>query len=187
MKDRIEIVASGFGGQGVVRLGQIIGEAAVKQGLHVTMLKSHGTEMRGGYVRSQVVLSRDLIDSPMCESPDYFVALSSAAYKRFKDTVPPYGVVLYDPAFVEAIDRKLKCPHKSFPAKDLSMKHFNNALFANSLVLGVMTKVIDGLNKDLMLESLLQVIPKFHEKNREAFEIGYAYYGGKGACAPSDR
>jgi 2-oxoglutarate ferredoxin oxidoreductase subunit gamma len=35
----------------------------------VTMLKSHGTEMRGGYVRSQVVLSKDLIDSPMCESP----------------------------------------------------------------------------------------------------------------------
>ncbi len=48
MKDRIEIVASGFGGQGVVRLGQIIGETGVKQGLHVTMLKSHGTEMRGG-------------------------------------------------------------------------------------------------------------------------------------------
>jgi len=64
MKDRIEIVASGFGGQGVVRLGQIVGEAAVKQGLHVTMLKSHGTEMRGGYVRSQVVVSKDLIDSP---------------------------------------------------------------------------------------------------------------------------
>jgi hypothetical protein len=76
MSDRIEIVASGFGGQGVVRLGQILGEAAVKQGLHVTMLKSHGTEMRGGYVRSQVVLSKDLIDSPMCETPDYFIALS---------------------------------------------------------------------------------------------------------------
>ena len=57
MKERIEIVASGFGGQGVVRLGQTLGETAVKQGLRVTMLKSHGTEMRGGYVRSQVVLS----------------------------------------------------------------------------------------------------------------------------------
>ena len=79
MKNRIEIVASGFGGQGVVRLGQIVGEAGVKQGLHVTMLKSHGTEMRGGYVRSQVVLSKSIIDSPMCESPDYFVALSKGA------------------------------------------------------------------------------------------------------------
>jgi len=175
MKDRIEIVASGFGGQGVVRLGQIIGETAVKQGLHVTMLKSHGTEMRGGYVRSQVVLSKDLIDSPMCESPDYFVALSSAAYKRFKDTVPEEGLIIYDPAFVDEIDAGLKCSHKAFPAKDLSMKHFNNALFANTLVLGRMAGLIDALNKDLVLQSILEIIPKFHDKNRKAFQIGYDY------------
>lgn len=175
MKDRIEIVASGFGGQGVVRLGQIIGEAAVKQGLHVTMLKSHGTEMRGGYVRSQVVLSKSLIDSPICESPDYFVALSSAAYKRFKDTVPDHGVILYDPAFVEGIDVALQCSHKVFPAKELSMKHFQNALFANTLVLGRMARLIDDLDKDVVLESILEIIPKFHDKNKEAFEIGYEY------------
>ncbi len=176
MKDRIEIVASGFGGQGVVRMGQIIGEAAVKQGLHVTMLKSHGTEMRGGYVRSQVVLSKDLIDSPMCETPDYFVALSSAAYKRFKDTVPEYGLILYDPSFVEEVDQGLACSQKPFPAKELSVKHFNNALFANSLVLGVVAKVIEGLDRERILESILEIIPKFQEKNREAFEIGYSYF-----------
>jgi 2-oxoglutarate ferredoxin oxidoreductase subunit gamma len=175
MKERIEIVASGFGGQGVVRLGQIIGEAAVKQGLHVTMLKSHGTEMRGGYVRSQVVLSKDLIDSPMCESPDYFVALSSAAYKRFKDTVPDDGVIIYDPAFVEETDKSLKCDHRAFPAKELSVKHFNNALFSNTLVLGHMARTIDALDKEVVLESILEIIPKFHDRNREAFEIGYKY------------
>jgi 2-oxoglutarate ferredoxin oxidoreductase subunit gamma len=176
MKDRVEIVASGFGGQGVVRLGQIVGEAAVKQGLHVTMLKSHGTEMRGGYVRSQVVVSKDLIDSPMCESPDYFVALSGAAYKRFKDSVPDYGTIIYDPAFVSEIDETLKCGQKAFPAKDLSMKHFNNALFANTLVLGVMAKLVEGLEKGVVLESLHEIIPKFKGKNKEAFEIGYNYF-----------
>ncbi|MBW2092211.1 MAG: 2-oxoacid:acceptor oxidoreductase family protein [Deltaproteobacteria bacterium] len=177
MKDRIEIVASGFGGQGVVRMGQIIGEAAVRQGLHVSMLKSHGTEMRGGYVRSQVVISKNLIDSPMCESPDYFAALSSAAYKRFKDTVPDYGVILYDPAFVEEIDDSLPCSHQAIPAKDLSIKKFNNALFANSVVLGFVTRIVDELDKNLMLESLLEIIPKFHEQNRQAFQVGYDYQG----------
>ncbi len=54
MKERLEIVASGFGGQGVVRLGQVLGEAAVKEGLRVPMLKSHGTVMRGGCARSRV-------------------------------------------------------------------------------------------------------------------------------------
>jgi len=174
MKDRLEIVASGFGGQGVVRLGQVIGEAAVKQGLHVTMLKSHGTEMRGGYVRSQVVLSRKTIDSPMCENPDLFVALSSAAYYRFKDTVPDNGLILYDPAFVEQLDLGLKCRQQELPAKELALQNFGRAIFANSIALGAMAKLLEGdLEKDLILESILEVIPKFHQENRDAFEVGY--------------
>jgi 2-oxoglutarate ferredoxin oxidoreductase subunit gamma len=175
MKDRIEIVASGFGGQGVVRLGQIIGETGVKQGLRVAMLKSHGTEMRGGYVRSQVVLSKDVIDSPMCESPDYFIALSSAAYKRFKDTVPDDGVIFYDPAFVDELDENMKCTQKAVPAKELSVKNFDNPLFANTLVLGVIAKAVDVLDKDTVLESILEIIPKFHDRNKKAFQIGYDY------------
>ena len=176
MKDRIEILASGFGGQGVVRLGQIVGTAAVSQGFRVTMLKSHGTEMRGGYVRSQVVLSQDIIDSPMCESPDYFIALSSSAYKRFKDTVADDGLILYDPAFVDEIDEALACTQKAVPARELSMENFdNNALFANTLVLGCIARLVDVLDKEIMLESILEIIPKFHGRNQKAFQIGYDY------------
>lgn len=176
MKDRIEIVASGFGGQGVVRLGQVLGEAAVKEGLHVTMLKSHGTEMRGGYVRSQVVLSKDLIDSPMCENPDFFVALSLAAYNRFKDTVPSDGMIIYDPAFVDTIDGALACAQKALPAKQLAVDNFGRPIFSNSIALGAMAKLLEKvLNKDLVLESILGVIPKYHEENRNAFQLGFGY------------
>ena len=175
MKDRIEIVVSGFGGQGVVRLGQIIGETGVRQGLRVAMLKSHGTEMRGGYVRSQVVLSKEVIDSPMCETPDDFVALSSSAYERFKDTVPDDGVIIYDPAFVEKLDESLKCTQKAFPAKGLSMDNFDNPLFANTIVLGAMARLVEVLEKDIVIKSILNIIPKFHDRNRKAFQIGYDY------------
>ena len=61
MNERTEILISGFGGQGIIRLGQIIGLAAVKQNYRVSMLKSHGTEQRGGYVRTQVVVSNEPI------------------------------------------------------------------------------------------------------------------------------
>ncbi|RJX28363.1 MAG: 2-oxoglutarate ferredoxin oxidoreductase subunit gamma [Desulfarculus sp.] len=176
MKDRLEIVASGFGGQGVVRLGQVLGEAAVKEGLRVTMLKSHGTEMRGGYVRSQVVLSPKTIDSPMCENPDFFVALSSAAYNRFKDTVPQEGLILFDPAFVEEIDAKLPCAQRELPAKQLALDNFGRVIFSNSIALGAMARLLEGqLKKEGILESLLEIIPKFHQENRDAFEIGYNY------------
>jgi 2-oxoglutarate ferredoxin oxidoreductase subunit gamma len=176
MKDRVEIVASGFGGQGVVRLGQVLGEAAVKEGLRVTMLKSHGTEMRGGYVRSQVVLSKNAIDSPMCESPDYFIALSSAAYNRFKDTVPAGGLILYDPAFVEELDDSLPCPQRELPAKQLAMDNFGKAIFSNTVALGAMAKLLEeGLAKETVLASILEIIPKFHEENKDAFQVGYDY------------
>ena len=175
MKDRIEIVASGFGGQGVVRLGQIMGQAAVKQGLHVTMLKSHGTEMRGGYVRSQLVMSKKVIDSPMCETPDYLVALSSAAYNRFKDSVPADGIILYDPGFVETSDETLSCTQQAVPAKDLSIEQFGRPMFANTIVLGRLAKHFEAvLEEETVLKSVLEVIPKFHDQNKEAFRLGYA-------------
>ena len=174
MKDRIEIVASGFGGQGVVRLGQIMGQAAVKQGLHVTMLKSHGTEMRGGYVRSQLVMSKKVIDSPMCETPDYLVALSSAAYNRFKDSVPADGIIVYDPGFVETLDETLSCNQQAVPAKDLSIEQFGRPMFANTIVLGRLAKHFEGvLDEGTVLKSILEVIPKFHDQNKEAFRLGY--------------
>jgi 2-oxoglutarate ferredoxin oxidoreductase subunit gamma len=176
MKERLEIVASGFGGQGVVRLGQVLGEAAVKQGLRVTMLKSHGTEMRGGYVRSQVVMSKKAIDSPICENPDFFIALSSSAYDRFKDIVPDRGLILYDPQFVKSIDDNLSCKHKELPAKQLAIDNFGKAIFSNTIALGAMARLLDGdIEKDVILKSILEVIPKFHEENRDAFEIGYTF------------
>jgi 2-oxoglutarate ferredoxin oxidoreductase subunit gamma len=173
MRTRTEVLASGFGGQGVVRLGQILGEAAVKEGYRVSMLKSHGTEMRGGYVRSQIVISKEAIDSPMVESPDIFVALSLAAYKAFKHLVKD-GVILYDPAFVVEIDEHLTCAQKPVSAKDISVTTFGRPIFANTIMLGVLAQVIDGLKPQAVLESILHLIPKYQEENKRAFEIGYA-------------
>jgi 2-oxoglutarate ferredoxin oxidoreductase subunit gamma len=174
MKDRVEIVASGFGGQGVVRLGQVLGEAAVKEGLRVTMLKSHGTEMRGGYVRSQVVLSKKTIDSPICEEVDLFIALSSAAYNRFKHMVPETGLILYDPAFVENIDPTLPCRQKALPAKQLAVESFGRPIFSNTIALGAMARILEKeIKKEAILESILEIIPKYQDENRAAFRIGY--------------
>ncbi len=173
MKARTEIVASGFGGQGVVRLGQILGEAAVNQGYRVTMLKSHGTEMRGGYVRSQIVMSKEAIDSPIVESPDVFVALSLSAYKTFKHQVTD-GIIIYDPAFVTEIDDSLPCTQKSVSAKDISVEKLGKPVFANTLLLGVLSRILDELDPEVVLESILHLIPKFHEENKQAFQIGYS-------------
>ena len=128
----------------------------------------------GGYVRSQVVVSSKTIDSPMCETPDYLLALSLGAYNRFAHTVHPEGLIIYDPAFVEEIDSDLPCQQMTFSVKQLAMDHFNRAIFSNSIALGGMAKLLEELiDKEIILESLLEVIPKFHEQNKEAFALGY--------------
>lgn len=173
MKTRTEILASGFGGQGVVRLGQIFGLAGVKQNYRVTMLKSHGTEQRGGYVRAQVVLSTEPIDSPMVENPDYFCAFSSAAYKSFSDLVTD-GIIFYDPSSAEIDEEKAKkIPHYGVEAKNTAIEKLGRPIFANIIMLGAMTRKIDILDKDIVLSTMLDVVPKFKEENRKAFEIGY--------------
>ena len=95
MSLRREVLISGFGGQGVVLAGRCLGLAAVYGGLESTMLISHGTETRGGYVRSQLVLSDEEIDSPAVERADIFLALSQAAYDRFRPLAEK-GLTLYE-------------------------------------------------------------------------------------------
>jgi 2-oxoglutarate ferredoxin oxidoreductase subunit gamma len=173
MKDRVEILVSGFGGQGVVRLGQIVGTAAVNQGFRVTMLKSHGTEQRGGYVRTQVVLSKEEIDSPLVEDPDFFCSFSSAAYKQFGHMMKA-GIILYDPATVE-IDESKPLKQIAVPAKDMAVEKLGRPIYANIVMLGALSAAAaDILDKQIMLTSMLGIIPKFKDENKKAFEIGFS-------------
>jgi 2-oxoglutarate ferredoxin oxidoreductase subunit gamma len=126
-------------------------------------------------VRAQVVISKDTIDSPMCEEPHYFIALSKAAYDRFHKLVPDYGVILYDPAFVDKIAKNLSCRQLAIPAKDISVEKFGRPIFANTIMLGALTRKIHYLDKEIVLESILDVIPRFHDENKNAFQLGYDY------------
>jgi 2-oxoglutarate ferredoxin oxidoreductase subunit gamma len=170
-KTRTEILISGFGGQGVIRMGQIIGLCAIKQGQRVTMLKSHGTETRGGYVRAQLVISPDFVDSPVVENADAFVAFSAPAYKRFFDSCQ--GWILYDPEMVEDVRPEAPERHLAVPATQLSKERFGKELFANMIMLGALTRVSD-MDQEAMKQAMLEVIPRFHEQNLAALSIGHA-------------
>lgn len=169
---RTEILVSGFGGQGVVRFGQIFSTAAVHAGLYTTMLVSHGTETRGGYVRSQIVISNEPIDSPVVEKPDYFCAMSRSAYAKFSPAVDS-GTILYDPGFVEP-NPSLAVKHAALPARDLAMRDFGRELFANIIFLGVLGRTFQHvIDKEYFLRALEERVPKLLAENRQALELGY--------------
>ena len=171
---RTEILISGFGGQGVVRMGQILGLCAINQGHRVTMLKSHGTEMRGGYVRAQIVIAPEYVDSPVVEHADIFVAFSQPAYTKFYDCCE--GKVLYDPEMVGQVCDDAPDRHVAVPATQLSKEKFANQLFANMIMLGALTR-LGALDYEAMRKAMLAVIPRFHEQNLAALELGYSLPG----------
>ena len=168
---RTEILISGFGGQGVIRMGQILGLCAIKQGHRVTMLKSHGTETRGGYVRAQLVISPRYVDSPVVEHADVFVAFSAPAYRKFFDLCR--GKILYDPEMVEEVRAEAPERHVAVPATQLAKERFNNVLFANMIMLGALTRVA-SLDYEAMKKAMHAVIPRFHEQNLAALDLGHA-------------
>lgn len=172
MGKRMEVLISGFGGQGVVRLGQILAQASVNENLFTTMLVSHGTETRGGYVRAQVVISDEPVDSPVCENLDFLVAMSKAAYNKFNPLVN-HGAIIYEPYYVE-VDKSLPCRQFSLDAREIALKELGREIYANVIMLGYLTRLLDGtLSKEEILKVMLQKIPKFHEENKKAFELGY--------------
>src|SRR5574337_420768 len=169
-KTRTEILISGFGGQGVIRMAQILGLCAINQGHRVTMLKSHGTETRGGYVRAQLVIAPEYVDSPVVENADVFVAFSAPAYRKFSDLCR--GKVLSDPEMVEAIRPDAPERHVAVPATALAKERLGNILFANMVMLGALTRLA-GMDFEAMRKAMLQVIPRFHDENLKALELGY--------------
>lgn len=170
-RTRTEILISGFGGQGVIRMGQILGLCAIRQGYRVTMLKSHGTETRGGYVRAQLVIAPTYVDSPVVENADVFVAFSAPAYRKFYDLCR--GLILYDPELVTEVRDEAPERHRPVPATQLSKEQFGKELFANMIMLGALTRAA-AMDYPAMKAAMLEVIPRFHEQNVRALELGYA-------------
>jgi len=174
---RIEVLVSGHGGQGVVRLGQVLGLAAVRQGLAATMLVSHGTETRGGYVRSQVVIADRDVDSPVVERADCFCAMTRDAYERFRALVR--GTLLYDPDHVT--------PDGDGPARRVPLRaawiadsELGNGLFANVVFLGAVSRILEGtLQREHVLAALVERIPRSPDQNRRAFEAGWDQAGAR--------
>lgn len=177
--ERLEILLAGFGGQGVVSMGIILGRAATLAGYSACQTQSYGTESRGGYCRANVVLETGAtVGSPVIEDADYFIAFSQAAYDTYISTVKR-GLVLYDPALVQ--QRKSEERAVPVPAWSLAAEKLGKTIAANSIMLGAISRVMaqrEGgrftLDPETMKQSIKDVFPpKIHDINLRGFDIGW--------------
>jgi len=170
---RREIRLAGFGGQGIILAGHILGRAALSHGGHVVMTQSYGPEMRGGRVAADVILDSEAIDFPMVMGRlDISVFMSQEAYHYYHDDIG--SIIIYDEDLVQA---------DAHPGSEAYPIHANRIaeelgrrMVANIVMLGSFT-AITGLITPAEIEAamLVSVPKKARDLNREAFRRGLEY------------
>jgi 2-oxoglutarate ferredoxin oxidoreductase subunit gamma len=174
---RHEIRFSGFGGQGIITAGYILGKAAaLHDGQHVTMAKSYGPESRGGASSAQLIISDQEINYPRLTRPELLVAMSQEAYAKYIGELAPDGLLLIDEDLVE-----LACPREdirvqAMPATRIAEGELGRKIVANIVMLGFVAANTDVVSFEAIRQAVLTSIPKGTEDlNMQALEKGYRY------------
>ena len=188
MKDnkRFEIRIAGFGGQGIVTIGKVLGHAfTIYEGLNSVNTRSYGPESRGGSCRSEVVVADGEIHYPSVRKSDLFVALSQTALNTYINSMKKDGKLLIDPTSVtDALGRE---DVYEIPAMKIAHE-VGSVKYQNSVALGAIAAILYPTIKKESLASAISenVPPKTIERNLEAFERGFAHIRSANTIHPNE-
>jgi 2-oxoglutarate ferredoxin oxidoreductase subunit gamma len=172
-----EIRIAGFGGQGVILAGMVIGKAATLfDNKFVTLTQSFGPEARGSACSVQLIVSPEPILYPYISTPDVLVVMSQEACTRFCSEVRPGGLLLYEQDMIKP-GKKCSPDVKSFgiPATHLA-EELGRKLVLNMVMVGFVTAMTSLTTADAVRKAVTGSVPKGTEQlNLAAFEKGYEY------------
>ncbi len=178
------ILLTGFGGQGIVLSGYILGKAAsIYDGRESTFIQSYGPEARGGACSAQVVVSTQQILYPYVEEADILVVMSQEAFHKYFPALRPGGTLLYDDSLVTPEENLEGKRVYSLPASRIA-EELGRKMVANIVMLGFLTAVTGPVSEDSMKEAVRSSVPKgTDELNLNAFAKGFEH--GKAALHQS--
>jgi 2-oxoglutarate ferredoxin oxidoreductase subunit gamma len=173
-----EVLISGFGGQGIVLAGNILGKAAaIHDQRHATLTQSYGPEARGGSCSAQVVISDEEILFPYVENPQVMVCMSQEGYTKNVGLLLPDGILIWDSDLVKTNDLNANWTTYHIPATRFA-EELGNTMMANIVMLGFLSAVTDLVSVEALREAVLSSVPPHtKEKNEKAFERGHEYGG----------
>jgi len=175
MKTAHEIIIAGFGGQGVLSMGQIIAYAAMEEGKEVSWMPSYGPEMRGGTANCIVIVSSTKISSPIVSKFDSAIILNQPSLDKFADNVKPGGLILFESSSVLAPSSRADVESLGIDAQEEAQK-LNKKQVANMIMLGAFLERRPLVLPQNVLKALKKVLPERHHHllplNEEALMRG---------------
>ena len=168
-----EVRFAGFGGQGVILAGVVLGTAAVSfDGKTAVQTQSYGAEARGGGARSELIISDQPIIYPRVTSPDVMVAMSAQAVKKYHDDLKKGALLIVDSDLVKEIPRK-DLEEFHVPATEMAGKELGRVLVANMVMLGALVTLTGIVSHSAVKKAIELTVPKgTAELNLKAFDKG---------------
>jgi 2-oxoisovalerate ferredoxin oxidoreductase beta subunit len=178
----LHIRVAGFGGQGVLLLGEVLAEAGLDAGLHVSWLPSYGPEMRSGTSNCHVRISSQTIDSPLVTLPDVLVAMNEPSLRKFDASVRPGGWVIYNGDTFPADCERPEVHVLAMPFTRLA-DELGDARAGNMVMLGALLEIADVLPQASIDAALRRLVKhakwidldeRALTRGRELFKESYA-------------
>lgn len=186
------ILIGGFGGQGVVLLGRLIAYSGMLEDRHVTFFPSYGAEMRGGTANCTVIISEEMIGSPVVLDIDVLIAMNGASLERFSKRVKPGGVIIYNSSLIKRQNFRDDVAYICVPANEIaksisegidSSKALNQARSANMVMFGAFVSSSGLIKPDSAYDALQRLTGSKGDKrlfeNMEAIKRGIDYIVSK--------
>ncbi|MFJ7727951.1 2-oxoacid:acceptor oxidoreductase family protein [Neobacillus sp. NPDC097160] len=170
-----EIIIAGFGGQGVMSMGQLIAYAGMLEGKGVSWLPSYGPEQRGGTANCAVVVSDEPVGSPLVTRPSTAIVLNNPSFDKFEPRVRPGGILMLNSSLVVRTSERKDIKIIEISATDMA-NDLGNSRVANMILLGAFLEQTKMVSIDSVIESLKKVlsVDKHHliAINKEALQKG---------------
>jgi 2-oxoglutarate ferredoxin oxidoreductase subunit gamma len=176
MQRDIDVIMAGFGGQGVLLIGNLLAYAGMKEKLNVTYIPVYGVEMRGGTANCTVVLSHEEIGSPIIQRPKSTIILNRPSLDKFQPRLRDGGVQVVNSSLVdpELVEKGGRVNTVLVPANDLADK-VGNARAVNTIMLGAYVAATGIVKLETVEKCLGEVMAaKIVPLNITALREGYA-------------
>ncbi len=154
-----EIIIAGFGGQGVLSMGQILCYSGVMQEKEVSWMPSYGPEMRGGTANCTAIISDNQISSPVLNTFDTAIVLNQPSMDKFEDAVKPGGLLIYESNGMIRKPKRKDINICVINAYDESVKMNNTKVF-NMIVIGGFLKIKPIIEMENVIKGLQKVLPE---------------------------
>ena len=158
-----EIIISGFGGQGVLSMGKILAYAGIMEDKQVSWMPAYGPEQRGGTANVTVIVSDEMVSSPIVSAYDTAIVLNQPSLEKFEPLVKPGGTIIYDGHSIIQPPKRDDINVYRIDAMEEAARKGNSKVF-NMLVLGGFLKVRPIATVEDVVKGLHKALPERHHK-----------------------